>query len=41
MKEMKLQLNLMREDLNERGIDPIYSDLTQQIKGLDKAVRIR
>ena len=38
---MKLQLNMMKEDLNHRGIEPIYRDLGQQIKGLDKAVRIK
>ena len=41
MQELQLQLNLMKEDLNEKGIDPIHRDLVQQIKALEKAVKIR
>ena len=41
MQELQLQLNLMKEDLNEKGIDPIHCDLVQQIKALEKAVKIR
>jgi hypothetical protein len=38
---MQLQLNLMKESLNKRGIDPIKSALTQEIKLLDKSIQIR
>ena len=32
---------MMKEDLNERGIDPIKVDLTQEIKQLEKSIKIK
>jgi hypothetical protein len=41
LKDIHLGLNILKEELNQRGIDPIRMNLTQEIKQLDKAIQIK
>lgn len=36
-----MHLDILKQELNQRGIDPIKSSLTQEIKLLEKSVQIK